>query len=215
MKILLVDDHVLVREGLKATIGLMPGVSVVGEAANGPDALAFLAENVVDVVILDLSLPGRSGLDTLLRVKRDYPAMAVLVLSMHSEEQFGPRVIRAGASGYVSKNAGVDRLYAALEVSLQRGVNVPPRTATRCDWKTIAEAPASLHARLSDREFEILLLIGQGFEVKKIASQLGLRYKTIGVFRRRILEKLKMKTTAQLMHYAIIHRLVDQPLVVR
>ncbi|HJU05045.1 MAG TPA: response regulator transcription factor [Nitrospiraceae bacterium] len=215
IRILIVDDHTFVRQGLRAAIADMPNMSVVGEAANGDDALAFLSKHPVDVLILDLSMPGRSGLDILLHIKRHYPATAVMVLSMHSEDEYGPRLLRAGASAYLLKDSGIDHMEAALRCVAQGGKYVTATMAEKLASRIGAPAPLPLHTRLSDREFEVLLLLGQGYRKGHIASRLGVSCKTIDTFRIRILEKLKMKTTAQLIHYAMTHRLLDQPLVVR
>jgi two-component system, NarL family, invasion response regulator UvrY len=215
IKILIADDHAVVREGLKATIQDMPGMGVVAEAKNGQEVLDIVRTHQVDVIILDLTMPGRSGLDTLLHLKREHPELPVLIVTLHSEEQYGRRLLRSGAHGYLSKACAPEQLEAALRVVAQGKKYVTPTLAEKLATDLVSPQSVPPHASLSDREYEILLLIGQGHTPKEVAYRLSLSPKTVMTYRIRILEKLKMKTTADLIHYAVEHRLLEQPLVIR
>ena len=215
VKILLADDHWLVREGLKAIISDMPGMTVVAEAKDGHEVLDVVRTEDIDIVILDLSMPGKSGLDTLLHIRREYREVCVLVLTLHSEQLYGRRLLRAGAKGYLSKDTASEQLEIALRTVAQGKKYVPSTLADRLVEDVVSPRPVPLHAALSDREYEVLLLIGQGRTAKEIGFCLSLSPKTVLTYRFRILEKLKMKRTAELIHYTVDHRLLDQPLLLR
>ena len=215
IKILIADDHALVREGLKATIQDMSDMSVVAEAKNGQEVLDLVRTHKIDVVILDLTMPGRSGLDTLLHLKREHTELPVLIVTLHSEEQYGRRLLRSGAHGYLSKACAPEQLETALRVVAQGKKYVTATLAEKLATDLVSPQSVPPHASLSDREYEILLLIGQGHTPKEVAYRLALSPKTVMTYRIRILEKLKMKTTADLIHYAVEHHLLEQPLVTR
>jgi two-component system invasion response regulator UvrY len=199
MRILLVDDHAIVRHGISRLLTeRIPGLTVE-EAGDAETALDSIRTNPWDVVVLDVTMPGTSGIDLLKIVRRENQSLPILVLSMHAAAQFAQRVIAAGGSGYLTKDAAPAELVSAIE-QVRGGRQYP---ATR------AATPTMLHDRLSDREYQVLRLIGSGLTVSEIASELGLSVKTVSTYRTRVLEKLEMQTNAQLMRYAIEHSLVD------
>jgi two-component system invasion response regulator UvrY len=208
-RILLVDDHVVVRQGLKEIlVDAIAGVSF-GDAASGEEALRMAQDAAWDVVILDISLPGKSGLDTLKELRSSRPQLPVLVLSMYPEEQFAIRVLRAGAAGYVTKKTAAADLVAAVTHVLVGKRYVSPSLAERLAGE-IGRAPgATPHELLSDREFQVFRLLASGKTVTAIAEALGLSVPTISTHRARILEKMGMSENSQLVQYAIVHRLFE------
>jgi DNA-binding NarL/FixJ family response regulator len=208
IRILLVDDHPVVRYGIRQIlVDGLKSVSV-GEASDAPGALASIRTDDWDVVVLDVTLPGVSGLDVLKDIRRDYPNLPVLVLSMHPAAQFARRALAAGASGYLTKDSAPTELVNAIE-EIRRGRRY--LGARRSEW-----APASgrgdagvPHDTLSDREYQVLRMLGSGKTVSEIASALGLSVKTVSTYRIRLLQKLQMRSNAELMRYAIENRLVD------
>src|ERR1044071_1879800 len=187
MKILLTDDHAVVRHGLKQILADEFKKATFGEARNAQEALNKIWKEEWDVVVLDITMPGRSGLEVLREIKKSKPKLPVLVLSMHPEGQFAVRVLKRGASGYMTKESAPEELATYLSGDAQKS---PQET-------------------LSDREFQVLRLIAQGKIVSEIAKELSLSVKTISTYRSRILEKMGMKNNAELMHYAMQHQLVE------
>ena len=208
IKILIADDHAIVREGLKQIIRETSDMVVAGEASTAQEVLEKVWKNDYDVVLLDISMPGRSGLDILKQLKSQRPELPILILTIHPEEQYAVRVLRAGASGYLTKESAPDELIKAIrKVSMGRkyvSSTLAEKLATEVD--IISEKP--LHQALSDREYEVMCMIASGKTVKEIAEELCLSIKTISTYRSRILEKMKMKSNAELIHYAIQNRLV-------
>jgi len=209
IRVLIADDHPIVREGLKQIIAETPDMVVANEASNAQEVLDKVWENDYSVVLLDISMPGRSGLDILKQLKSERPELPVLILSVHPEEQYAVRVLRAGASGYLTKESAPDELIAAIrKVSLGRKY-VSSSLAEKLAFDLEIEAEKPLHETLSDREYQVLCMIAQGKTVKEIAEELSLSVKTISTYRSRILEKMRMNNNAQLTHYAIKNRLVE------
>jgi two-component system, NarL family, invasion response regulator UvrY len=206
LRILTVDDHEVVRRGLKE---MFPESSATfGEARSGAEALTLVREQPWDVVILDISLGGRNGLEVLGDIKQLKPTLPVLILSMHAEEQYAVRAFKAGASGYVNKASPGEELRRAILKIVKGGQYVGPSLAEKIVLQLTR--PEQLpHESLSDRELEVLLSIASGKTVGEIAQQLSLSDKTISTYRRRILDKMDMKTNAELTHYAIRNGLVD------
>ncbi len=207
IRILLVDDHPVVRYGIRQI--LVDGLTSVsvGEASDGPRALASIRTDEWDVVVLDVTLPGASGLDVLKDIRRDYPSLPVLVLSMHPAAQFARRALAAGASGYLTKDSAPTELVHAIE-EIRRGGRY--LGARRTDQGPATGRGAELaHDALSDREYQVLRMLGSGKTVSEIAAALGLSVKTVSTYRIRLLEKLHMRSNAELMRYAIENRLVD------
>lgn len=212
MRILIADDHPLVRRGLEQTLADAYDDIVFGEAANAEDAIQLVDQGDWDVVILDISMPGRSGLDALKEIKKIKPGLPVLVLSIHPEDQYATRVLRAGASGYMTKEMAPEELLTAINKVLAGGKYVSAALAEKlaADLQTEAgEVPP--HKRLSDREYEVLLQIASGHTITEIADMLTLSVKTISTYRARILEKTGLKSNAALVQYAMTYGLVDWP----
>ncbi len=209
VKILIADDHIIVRKGLKQIISETSDMVVADEASNGQEVLDKVRKNGFDMILLDISMPGRTGLDILRELKTEKPKLPILVLSMYPEEQYAVRVLRAGASGYLTKESAPDELIAAIrKVSLGKKY-VTPSVAERLAFDLDVDSEKPLHETLSDREYQVLCLIASGKTVGEIADKLSLSAKTISTYRARILEKMNMKNNAELTHYAIQHKLVE------
>ena len=208
-RILLVDDHEVVRDGVRRILDKQPGATTFGEAGTAPEALELVREQDWDVVLLDISLGGRDGLEVLKEIRRLRPRLPVLILSMHSEELFARRALKAGAAGYVTKGSPRAELSQAVDEVIKGGVYVSPTLAEKLvlDLREGIDRPP--HETLSDREFEVLRLIASGKTVGEIADILSLSAGTISTYRARILEKMGMKTNAELTHYAIQNKLVE------
>jgi DNA-binding NarL/FixJ family response regulator len=206
-RILIIEDHEVVREGVKRIFDEHPGDFEFGEADNPPAAIRKVNEQEWDLAILDLSLGDRSGLEVLKELKKIRPRLPVLILSMHSEEQYARRAFRAGASGYLTKECSRVELAAAVRKLLSGGKYVSPLLAESLvlDLEKGSERPP--HEELSNREFEVMCLIASGKTVGQIAELLSLSDKTISTYRARILEKMGMKTNAEITHYAIANKL--------
>jgi DNA-binding NarL/FixJ family response regulator len=209
IKILIADDHPVVRKGLKEIIQAIPDMTVSGEASNEQEVLENVRKIDFDVVLLDISMPGKSGLDVLKELKRGKPELPVLILSIHPEEQYAVRVLKAGASGYLTKDSAPDELITAI-LKVSRGKKyISSSLAEKLAYDLEIGAEKPLHETLSDREYEVMCLIASGKTVKEIAEELYLSVKTISTYRARILEKMKMRSSAELTHYAIKLGLVD------
>jgi two-component system invasion response regulator UvrY len=209
LKILIADDHAVVRQGLKQILGGIPELSLVGEADNGESALDKLRAENWDVLVLDMSMPGRGGLDILKDVRRERPQTRVLVLSMHPEDQFAVRLLKAGASGYLTKESAPEELINAVRKVMTGGKYVSATLAEKLAFDVDRDADQPLHETLSDREFQVLRMMASGQTVQQIADELLLSAKTISTYRARVLEKLKLKSNAELIYYAIQNRLVE------
>jgi len=209
IKILIVDDHEVVRDGVKKIFDKQPGIAAFGEAGTAHEALTLAREEEWDVAVLDLSLGGRNGLEVLKELKQIRPRLPVLILSMHSEEQYARRAFRAGAAGYVTKGSSRVELANAVEKVMRGGKYVTPALAEKLVLSLDRDSQLSRHETLSDREFEVMCLIASGKTVGEIAELLTLSNKTISTYRARILEKMEMKTNAELTYYAIHNHLVD------
>ncbi len=209
IKILIADDHPVVRKGLGEIIEETSDMEVADEASNGQEVLAKVFKKDFDVVLLDISMPGRSGLDILKELKSRLPKLAVLVLSIHPEEQYAVQVLKAGASGYLTKKSAPDELVTALRKVSTGGKYVSPSLAEKLAsaLETGTEKPP--HETLSAREYEVMRKIALGKTVTEIARELFLSPKTISTYRTRILEKMGIKNNAELIRYAIKNRLVD------
>jgi len=209
INILIADDHTIVREGLKRILQQTQDIKRIDEASNGEGVIQKVGRNDYDLVLLDISLPGRSGLDILKQLKCMKPALPVLVLSMHPEEQYAIRSIRAGASGYLTKESASQELIEAIRKVAQGKRYITSSLAERMAFQIELDTKKSLHEALSDREYQVFCMIASGKTVKEIAGVLSLSVKTISTHRSRILKKMNMKNNAQLTHYAIKYSLVD------
>jgi len=202
MRVLLVDDHAVVRSGMRTILEDHVAAVEVEEAANGEAGLDILAGKPFDVVVLDLSMPGRSGIDLLTEIKHRYPKLPVLIMSFHSEELFAVRALRAGAAGYLMKSAAPEELAAAVNKVVRGGRYVTESVADRLA-NDIDKAHGAPHERLSDREFDVMRGIASGKSVSEIAEQMHLSVKTVSTYRTRLLEKMGMSSNAELTRYAI------------
>ncbi|UCH82452.1 MAG: response regulator transcription factor [Nitrospiraceae bacterium] len=208
INILIVDDHTIVREGLKQIISDVPGMDIADEATNGNEALAKMRENRFDVILLDISMPGKSGLETLKEIKAENQKIPVLILTMHPEEQYAVRVLKAGASGYLTKESAPDELITAIRKVTNGGKYVSASLAEKLAFHLEADTEKLLHETLSDREYQVLCKISSGNTISEIAEEMSLSVKTISTYRARILEKMGMKSNAELTYYAIKNQLV-------
>jgi DNA-binding NarL/FixJ family response regulator len=208
MNIVIVDDHQLIREGLKKVLMKESDIKILGEAGNYSELLEQISGKDVDIIVLDLSLPGRSGLDIISDLRSQNIKMKILVLSMHPEERFAIRVLKAGANGYLTKESAAEQLVNALRKIYSGGKFISPKLAEHLASE-ITSDQKPLHELLSNREFEILRLISFGKTVSQIAVELSLSINTITSYRTRVLEKMNMKTNAELIRYALKHQLVD------
>jgi DNA-binding NarL/FixJ family response regulator len=202
IKVLIVDDHAVVRRGLRQILADERDIEVL-ETADPRELMPMLKTSPVDLLILDLDLPEKNGLDLLKDVKRLYRRLPVLILSVYPEEQFAVRVLKAGASGFISKDAAPEDLVNAIRKILRGKKHVSERVAEIWLGQIDESVGAQLHEKLSDREFQILCLLGKGKSVKSIAQDLSVSPPTVSTHRARILEKMGMKTTAELIHYAV------------
>jgi two-component system invasion response regulator UvrY len=204
LDVLLVDDHPVVRQGIARILAAeIPDLSLT-EAVDGVSAMDMLRARPPHLVLLDLTLPGDSGLSLLRRMRREFPAIPVMIVSMHPADQFAQRALQAGAVGYVAKDCDPQELVQAVRSALAGGRHVPAelQEATRLERE-----PAP-HTGLSDREYQVLRMIGSGRTVSEIGTELGLSVKTVSTYRTRILEKLELRTSAELIHYAVVNKLV-------
>jgi two-component system invasion response regulator UvrY len=209
LKILIADDHPVFRRGLKQIIAETPDMVVADEATNGWEVLSKVGTSDYDVVLLDITMPGKDGLDVLTRLKSEKPRLPVLMLSMHPEEQYAVRALKLGASGYVTKESAPDELVIAIRKVSTGGKYVSSSLAERLASVVQENAEQLPHEGLSDREYRVMCMIASGKTVSEIAKELSLSVKTISTYRFRILEKMKMKNNAELTHYAINNHLVD------
>jgi two-component system, NarL family, invasion response regulator UvrY len=208
LKILVADDHAVVRQGLRNILSDLPEVSLVGEAGNGGEALDLIRSALWDALVLDISMPGAGGLDILKDVLHERPKLPVLVLSMHPEDQFAIRLLKAGAAGYMNKETAPQELIKAIRKITAGGRYVSASLAEQLAHQLDAgDKPP--HESLSDREFQVLRLLAAGKTVKEIAESLSISVKTVSTYRARILEKLSLNNNAELVHYAIRHRLAE------
>ena len=208
MKILIIDDHAMVRKGLRHVLADEFHRAEFGEARNAQEALARVWKDKWDVVVLDITLPGRGGLEVLSEVKRVRPKLPVLVLSMHPEDQFAVRVLKSGASGYMTKESAPEELVRAVQKLLAGGRYVSPSLAEKMALYLTEDIKGTPHERLSNREFQVMRLIASGKTVREIAEENFLSVKTVRTYRQRILEKMGLKRNAELIRYALEHKLV-------
>jgi DNA-binding NarL/FixJ family response regulator len=209
IKIFIADDHAIVRKGLKQIISETPDMIVSEEADNGLEALDKISENNYDVILLDISMPGKNGLEILRLVRKKKPKLPVLMLSVHSEEQYAVRSLRAGASGYLTKESAPDELIAAIRTISKGGKFVNASLAEKLisELEIYVERPS--HETLSDREYQVMCMSAMGNTLKEIAQELSLSIQTVSTYRTRILEKMNMNSIAEVIRYAVKHGLVE------
>ncbi len=206
--VLIADDHMLVRDGLKRIIAESGMFLVVAEAADGNEALQRLRTQTIELALLDLSMPGRSGIELIKLVKAEFPALRILVLTMHEEDQYAVRAIRAGASGYLTKDSASSSLIAAMQKIARGGMYVSPELAEQLALSLQPnQAPEQAHRQLSDREDQIFHALVSGKSVGEIAAELSLSVKTISTHKAHVFSKMQMNSVAELVRYAIAHQL--------
>ncbi len=209
VRLLIVDDHPLVRRGIVEVLAeAFPG-GHIAEASDGAEALQVVYDEPLDIVVLDLSLPGRTGLDVLKEIRTARPRLPILILSTYPEQQFATRVLRAGASGYLNKGSAPEVLLSAIRKVLDGGKYISPALGESLAADLDRDFSKPLHECLSDREYDVMLRIASGKTVSEIAEEIHLSVKTISTYRARILEKMHMKNNAELTQYGIRERLVE------
>jgi two-component system invasion response regulator UvrY len=208
IKILIADDHPIVRAGFKQVISDMPDMLVADEAGNGQEVLNLIGKKDYDLVLLDISMPGRSGLEILKDLKSEKPKLPVLILSIYPEEQYAIRALRAGASGYMTKASAPNELILAIRKISEGGKYISASLAEKLAYYLDGDATKPPHETLSDREYQVMLMIASGKTVTEIANELCLSVKTISTYRTHILEKMKMKNNAEITLYAVQNKLV-------
>ena len=208
ISVLIADDHPVVLEGIKQIVADASDIVIRGEATNGKEVLDQVGAGQWDVVVLDVTMPGIHGLDLLKQLKAQHPKLRVLVLSMHPEDEYAVRLLRAGASGYLNKRSVSSRLVEAIRKVAQGGKYVSPALAEKLVFDLDVDSDDPPHKKLSDREFQVFCLLASGMTVTEVAEELSLSVKTVSTYRSRILEKMNMQRNADLTRYAIQHELV-------
>jgi DNA-binding NarL/FixJ family response regulator len=203
IRILIAEDHEIVRDGLKRILGGKADMEIAGEAAGGDEALALVKANDYDVVMVDMSMPGLSGMDLIKRLRIEKPKLRILVLSMHGEQQYAARALKAGASGYLNKDSPAEILVGAIRKIAAGGVHITEAAAA-----SLVSGEKMPHEALSDREFEVLRLLVDGLGPTDIGEKLHLSVKTVSTHKTRILEKLRVNSTAELVRYALDNKLI-------
>lgn len=209
IKILIADDHPIIRKGLREIIEGTSDIVVADEACNGQEVLEKALKNDFDVVVLDISMPDRNGIDVLKQLKSKRPELSVLVLSIHREEQYALQALREGASGYLTKESTPNELITAIRKVSIKSKYISPSLAEKLAFDLVNNLERPPHKALSSREYEVMCMIASGKTVREIAGELSLSDKTVSTYRSRILEKMDMRNSAELTHYAIKNRLVE------
>ncbi len=209
IRVLLADDHTMFREGVKHVLSATTEIAVVGEAANAQEVIDKVQRTSADVVLLDIAMPGRDGIDVLKQLKQINPHLHVLVLSMYPEDQYAFRAIKAGASGYLTKNKASSELIEAIRKVASGRKYISAEVAEQIAFDLERDSDKPLHQKLSDREYQVMRLIASGKTVKQISEELSISVSSVSTLRSRILQKFGMKTNAEITHYAIKHDLVS------
>lgn len=211
IRVVIADDHTIVREGLKQLLLAHADFAVAGEASDGHEVLQRVRELEFDVLLLDMSMPKKSGIELIKQVKGEKPKLRVLVLSMHEERQYAIRAIKAGASGYLTKESAPAQLVTAIRKVAADGLFITPAVAEQLARGAMPQSEGPAHATLSDREYQVFRLLVSGRSVSAIADQLNLSVKTVSTHKSRLMEKMNMTNQTELIRYAIAHRLVETP----
>ncbi|MBW8076621.1 MAG: response regulator [Gallionella sp.] len=211
ISILVVDDHALIRKGLKMLLEDTPDIRITGEADTGMQAISMVRARRFDLVLLDLSLPDKPGIDVLRQLKAEHPDIKVIVLSMHPEDQYGMRTLKAGALGYLNKQSAPEMLVGAVRQVVGGKRYISEAMAEQLLNNMVGESQELLHQSLSNREYQTLCLMASGKSLSEIADGMSLSPKTVSVYRGRMLEKMGFKNNAEAIHYAISHHLVESP----
>jgi two-component system invasion response regulator UvrY len=207
--VLIADDHAIVRQGLKQILSETDDLVVAGEAEDGADALRLARSQEWSVFLLDVSMPNRNGIDTLKQLKKEFPRQPVLILSMHPEEQYAIRALKAGAAGYLTKQSAPEMLVTAIRQVASGRKFVSPTLAMQLAEAIADDSGRPPHETLSDREYQVLVMIAGGSNLTQIAEDLNLSVKTVSEYRKRLLEKMRLETNAELIHYGLRHGLVE------
>lgn len=209
IRIVIADDHTIVREGLKQLLTASPDMSIAGEASDGHQVMQLVRDAEFDVLLLDMSMPGRSGIDLIKLVRAEKPKLRILILSMHEEQQYAVRAIKAGASGYLTKESASAQLVSAIRKVATGGAFISAEVAEQLALGAMPQSEGLPHEALSDREYQIFRLIAAGGAVSAIAAQLNLSVKTVSTHKARLMQKMGLQNQADLIRYAITHKLVD------
>jgi len=209
IRVVIADDHTILREGLRQLLGSAPDIVVVADAADGHEVMTRVRSEEFDLLLLDMSMPGKSGIELIKQVHSEKPRLKILVLSMHEEHQYAVRAIRAGASGYLTKESASRQLVEAIRKVAGGGAFISSEVAQELALGAQPDAKGPLHASLSDREFQVFLLIASGKAISDIAEQLNLSVKTVSTHKANILQKMNMSTPGDLIRYALAHKLVE------
>ena len=209
MKVIIADDHPVVRQGLRQMLAVEQDLTVVGEARNGQEVVELSRRVPWEVAVLDYNMPGKNGLELIKELRQRYPGRAVLILSMYPEDRYAVRALKAGAAGYLTKESAPEELVSAIRKVAGGGRYVTPTLGEKLALELEDNRGKPLHETLSDREYQVMWMIASGKTVRQIADELFLSPNTVSTHRTRILRKMNMKSTAELMHYAIAHHLVD------
>jgi DNA-binding NarL/FixJ family response regulator len=209
VRVLIADDHPVFRAGLRELLTKEPDVTEIGEAEDGQKALSLARSSPWDIVILDVTLPGKDGIDVLHDLHREKPQLPVLVLSAHPEDQLGLRLLKAGAAGYITKSHPLEDLVSAIRKVSRGGKYISEYLAEKTALHVISDAPPLPHEALSDREYQVMHMLASGKTIKEIGEALFLSTTTVSTYRARLLEKMGMKSNAELLRYAIEHKLLE------
>jgi DNA-binding NarL/FixJ family response regulator len=211
IQVLLADDHAIIRDGLKQIISFVPDMNVAGEAENGDEVLQKVRTIPLDVLVLDMSMPGKSGIALIQQVKAMKPALSILVLSMHQQSQYAVQAVRAGASGYITKNAASNQLIEGIKKVAGGGTFISPLVSEKLIKQMHRPQEELPHTRLTAREFQIFQMLVEGHSINDISRTLSLSNKTISTHKANILQKMEILTTASLVYYALKHGLIEGP----
>jgi DNA-binding NarL/FixJ family response regulator len=208
--VLIADDHAIVRQGLRQILSETDDLLIAGEAGDGAEALQLARQQSWDVFLLDVSMPNRNGIDTLKQLKKEFPRLPVLILSMHPEEHYAVRALKAGAAGYLTKQSAPEQLVTAIRQVAAGKKYVSPAVALQLAEAIADDVDKPPHERITDREYQVLVLIAAGNTLTQVAEKLNLGVATVSTYRARLLEKMSLKSTAELIRYGIEHGLVER-----
>jgi len=203
VRLIIADDHTIMRSGLKQLFALAPDIEIIGEAENGEGLLALLPQKNIDLLLMDLMMPGICSIELIEHIQSLFPTIAILVLSMHNEHQVAMRAIRAGASGYITKDSDPEKLLAAIFKVAEGGRYLDPKLAEDMAFSRVNRQQNEVHKRLSEREYEIFLLLAKGMSVNEIANQLNISNKTVSTHKVRLMEKMNFNSLSDLIRYAV------------
>jgi two-component system invasion response regulator UvrY len=209
IRVLIADDHAIVRQGLKQILSETDDLVIAGEAEDGSEALMLARQTAWDVFLLDVSMPNRNGIDTLKQLRKEFPRLPVLILSMHPEEQYAVRALKAGASGYLTKQSAPEQLVNAIRQVANGKKYVSPSVALQLAEAISDNSEKKPHERITDREYQVLTLIASGKTLTQVADALNLGVATVSTYRARLLEKMGLRSTAELIRYGLEHGLTD------